>query len=61
MPIITIIITLVVVGFLLWLLETYVPMDAVIKRLIYIVVIVCVVLWLLHAFGVWHYLTQIRA
>jgi hypothetical protein len=50
--IIGLVLTLVVVGVLLWLLETYVPMDATIKRIIHIVVIVAVVLWLLAAFGV---------
>jgi len=52
MPLITLVITLIVVGVLLWLLEAYVPMDATIKRIIHIVVIIAVVLWLLGAFGV---------
>lgn len=60
MPLIEIIITLAVVGFLLWLIETYVPMGATIKRIIEIVIILCVVLWLLQTFGFWHYVTAIR-
>jgi len=52
MPLITLVITLIVVGVLLWLLETYIPMDATIKRIIQIVVIIAVVLWLLNVFGV---------
>ena len=52
MPLITLVITLIVVGVLLCLLEAYVPMDATIKRIIHIVVIIAVVLWLLGAFGV---------
>lgn len=51
MTLINLIIVLAVVGVLLWLLNTYVPMDAVIKRIINIVVIIAVVLWLLKAFG----------
>lgn len=52
MPLITLVITLIVVGVLLYLLEVYVPMDATIKRIIHIVVIIAVVLWLLSAFGI---------
>ena len=50
---ISVIITLVVIGVLLWLLETYVPMNATIKRAIQIVVIICVAVWLLQVFGLW--------
>ena len=60
MSIIGLIITLVVVGVLLWLVEAYVPMDATIKRLLQVVVIICVVIWLLQALGVWHYLAGVR-
>ena len=51
MSLITLVITLIVVGVLLWLLNTYLPLDGTIKRIINIVVIVAVVLWLLSAFG----------
>lgn len=49
---ISLVITLVVVGVLLCLLNTYLPMDAKIKQIINIVVIICVVIWLLYAFGI---------
>jgi len=49
---IQVIITLIVIGVLLWLVTTYIPMDATIKRIIVAVVIICVVLWLLQVFGV---------
>jgi membrane-bound ClpP family serine protease len=52
MPLITLVITLIVVGVLLYLLEVYVPMDGTIKRIIHIVVIIAVVLWLLNVFGI---------
>ena len=52
MPLITIVITLIVVGVLLWLINTYIPMDGKIKKIINIVVVVAVVLWLLNVFGV---------
>jgi len=60
MPLITLVITLIVVGVLLWLLEAYVPMDATIKRIIHIVVIIAVVLWLLNVFGVFGSLNNVQ-
>lgn len=51
MTLINLIVVLVIVGVLLWLLNTYVPMDAKIRQIINIVVVIAVVLWLLKAFG----------
>jgi hypothetical protein len=44
-------ITLIVVGVLLWLVNAYIPMDGKIKKILNIVVLICVVMWLLFAFG----------
>ena len=44
--------TLIVVGVLLWLINTFIPMDGTIKRILNIVVVIAVVLWLLYGFGV---------
>ena len=52
MSLITLVITLIVVGVLLWLVNTYIPMDGKIKKVLNIVVMVVVVLWLLNVFGV---------
>ena len=52
MPIITVIVVLVVIGVLMWLVNTYIPMDAKIKQILNVVVIILVVLWLLNLFGV---------
>lgn len=52
MPIIQLIILLIVVGVLLWLVNTYIPMDGKIKTIINVVVVVLVVLWLLGLFGI---------
>jgi hypothetical protein len=49
MDLVSLIITLVVVGVVLWLINTYVPMEARIKQLLNIAVIVLVVLWLLFS------------
>ena len=51
MPILTIIIVLIVVGVLLWLINTYIPMQRSIKSILNAVVIIVVVLWLLKVFG----------
>jgi hypothetical protein len=49
-----------VVGVLLWLVNTYVPMDAKIKSILNAVVVIAVVLWLLNLFGLLHQLRGIR-
>jgi 1-acyl-sn-glycerol-3-phosphate acyltransferase len=45
-------VTLIVIGVLLWLVNTYIPMDGKIKQILNVVVVICVVIWLLVAFGV---------
>ena len=51
MPLIQLVIALVVVGVLLWLINTYIPMDGKIKQILNIVVVIVVVIWLLQALG----------
>lgn len=41
---------LIVVGVLLWLANTYIPMDPKIKQILNVVVVIAVVLWLLQVF-----------
>ena len=60
MSLITIVITLIVVGVLLWLVNTYIPMDGKIKKVLNVVVMVVVVLWLLNVIGVWGHLREVR-
>jgi Fe2+ transport system protein B len=52
MSIMSLIITLVVAGFLLWLINTYIPMDGKIKKILNIVVVIIVIIWILNLFGV---------
>ncbi|QLH42511.1 MAG: hypothetical protein HWD59_07175 [Coxiellaceae bacterium] len=52
MSLIYIILILVIIGVLLWLINTYIPMARSIKTILNIVVIVAVILWLLSVFGV---------
>jgi hypothetical protein len=61
MSLVTIVISLIVVGVLLWLVNTYIPMDGKIKKILNIVVVVVVVLWLLSVFGVLDHIRNIRA
>ena len=52
MPLVQLVITLIVVGVLLWAVNTYIPMDPKIRQILNIVVVIAVVLWLLRVFGV---------
>ena len=52
MPLIQLVITLVVVGVILWLINSYIPMQSTIKKILNAVVVIAVVLWLLSVFGV---------
>lgn len=55
MPLISLVLTLIVIGVLLWLVNTYIPMDPKIKNVLNIVVVIAVVLWILSLFiGVGH-------
>jgi hypothetical protein len=56
MSLVTIILVLVVVGMLLWAINTYVPMAGGVKSLLNAVVIILLIIWLLQAFGVIHLL-----
>ena len=60
MPLIQVLIALIVVGVLLWLVNTYIPMQGTIKSILNAVVVIVVVLWLLNVFGLFHSLTNIR-
>jgi len=50
LTLIGIVVTLIVVGLLLWAAEQ-IPMDGTIRRILEVIVVVFVVLWLLSAFG----------
>ena len=59
MTIIGLLVTLIVIGVLLWLVNTYIPMDPKIKQILNIVIVVVVVLWLLGLFvGGFGFLSQ---
>jgi hypothetical protein len=60
MPLVTVVLTLAVVGVLLWLVNRFIPMQGTIKGLLNAVVVIAVVLWLLKVFDLFSYLTQFR-
>lgn len=60
MPLVTVVITLAVVGVLLWLLNRFIPMQGQIKGILNAVVVIAVVLWLLKICGGLDYLYQFR-
>ncbi len=51
MTLIDIVLVLIVVGLIMWLLNTYVPMAGGIKSLLNVVVFVVVLIWVLQVFG----------
>jgi hypothetical protein len=60
MPLIQILLVLIVVGVLLWLVNSFIPMQSTIKSILNAVVVIVVVLWLLNVFGLFHSLNHIR-
>jgi hypothetical protein len=60
MSLIGLVLTLVIVGVLLWLINNYVPMDSKIKTIVNVVVVIVVVIWLLQAFGIVGSLRDVR-
>lgn len=53
MPLIYIVLVLIVVGMVLWLINTYIPMARSIKAILNAVVVIAVCVWVLKAAGLW--------
>ena len=60
MSLISLVVVLIVIGVLLWLVNTYIPMDTKIKTIINIVVVIVICLWLLSLVGILPDLNAIR-
>ena len=60
MPLLQVIVTLIVVGVLLWLVNRFIPMANSIRSILNAVVVIAVVLWLLNIFGLLAFLSNIR-
>jgi hypothetical protein len=59
-PLMSLVIMLVIVGVGLYLVNTYIPMDAKIKNILNVVVVVAVCVWLLQATGMMGSLSSYR-
>ena len=51
MPLIQIVLLLIIVGVVLWLINSFIPMAASIKSILNAVVVIAVIIWLLNVFG----------
>lgn len=60
MPLIHVVVVLIVIGVLLGLVNRFIPMAGSIKSILNAVVVICVILWLLNAFGLLSHLSGIR-
>ena len=60
MPLINLVITLVVIGVVLWLINQYIPMAGSIKTILNIVVVVAVGVWVLQSVGLWGPISSYR-
>ena len=60
MPLLQVALPLIVVGVLLWLVNSYIPMARSIKSILNAVVVIVVVVWLLNAFGLLHSIQNFR-
>ena len=60
MPLLPILLTLIVVGVLLWLVNSFSPMAGSIKSILNAVVVIVVVVWLLNVFGLLDSIRHLR-
>ena len=60
MPLLQVVMALVVVGVLLWLVNSFIPMAGSIKSILNAVVVIAVVLWLMNVFGLMHSFSHVR-
>lgn len=60
MSLLNVALVLIVVGVLLWLVNTFIPMDGKIKKILNVVVVISVVIWLLRVFGLFSSVSNIH-
>jgi hypothetical protein len=60
MPLVNLVMTLIVVGIALWLINRFIPMASSIKTILNIVVVVAVVVWVLQVTGLWGPISSFR-
>jgi hypothetical protein len=52
MSLLNVLIVLIVAGVILWLVNSYIPMDHKIKRILNVAAVILLLIWLLNVFGV---------
>lgn len=60
MPLVWVIIVIAGIGFLLWVIDRYVPMDPTVKRFLLITAILVLAFWLLKLLGVWEAMLSVK-
>ncbi|HUK55005.1 MAG TPA: Thivi_2564 family membrane protein [Candidatus Binatia bacterium] len=60
MPLLQLVGVLIVVGVLLWLVNSFIPMAGSIKSILNAVVVIATVLWILNVTGLLHPLSNVR-
>lgn len=60
MSLLTILVVLVVAGFLLWAIDTFIPMNKSVATLLRVIVIGVLLVWVLKALGVVAYLSRVH-
>ena len=52
MSLIMIILILIIIGVVMWLINSFIPMAKPIKAILNALVVICVIIWLLTVFGI---------
>jgi len=60
MPLVQVVVALIVIGVLLWLVNSFIPMAGSIKSILNAVVVIATVLWLLNISGLLHSLSRVH-
>jgi len=60
MTLISLIVVLVGLGLLLYLINSFIPMDASVKKILNIAVVIFLVIWIVQSFGLLDSLSSIR-
>lgn len=60
MPLLSVLLVIIVVGVLLWIVNTFIPMDRKIKNIFNIVVVIVLIVWLLKVFGLFSFLMGVQ-
>ena len=60
MSLLTVVLVLAVIGVITYLIDAYIPMNATIKKILNVVIIIATILWLLRVFDLMKYIDQLR-